>query len=79
MSTARLIARLMAFLAITILGCQSIVGIEQREYDPPPPPQRSERAVQAVLRRPAPHLHRNRRPVQHEGSLPRHLRATSSG
>ena len=38
MSTARLIARLMAVLAISILGCQSIVGIEQREYDPPPPP-----------------------------------------
>jgi hypothetical protein len=35
MSFARLVARMMAFLAISIIGCQSIVGIEQREYDPP--------------------------------------------
>jgi len=27
----------MAFLAVSIIGCQSIVGIEQREYTPPPP------------------------------------------
>jgi len=28
----------MALLAISIIGCQSIVGIETREYDPPPSP-----------------------------------------
>jgi hypothetical protein len=34
MPTARIIARIMALLAVAIIGCQSIVGIEKREYDP---------------------------------------------
>ncbi len=28
----------MALLAVSIIGCQSIVGIDKREYDPPTPP-----------------------------------------
>jgi hypothetical protein len=38
MSPAKIIARVMWLWAVAIIGCQSIVGIEKREYDPPAPP-----------------------------------------